>query len=58
MIQLFECDQCKQLKKFLIMLSKVKECGYLCTECWKIYDERLKQIFFSPRKKIEKCTNR
>ena len=45
-IKKFECPQCKTMKLILIFKGNKKNIGYLCNECWRTYDKRIKEIFF------------
>lgn len=44
-IRKFRCGQCYIKANFLICKTDKLEVGYLCQNCWNIYDKRMKQIY-------------
>lgn len=44
-IKKFKCNQCNQLVEILIFKSNHKRVGYLCKNCWKTFNKRIKEIY-------------
>ena len=44
-IKKFKCSQCKKYKDYLIWKNIKIQPGYICEECWKIYNKRMKSVF-------------
>ena len=43
----FECTNCKKISNWTIYKSKYDRFGYMCNECWNIFNERIRTIYFN-----------
>ena len=44
-IKTFKCTQCNIHRKHLLWKDLIRNPGFICEDCWKIYDKRIKSLF-------------
>ena len=44
-IKKYVCNQCQKRVFILFLKTDKLNVGYLCEDCWKIYDKRIKEIY-------------
>ena len=44
-IQYFLCTNCKTKKNYIVYKSDYDKVGYICIDCWKTFDKRIKQLY-------------